>query len=71
MTAAEFIAKWRPVDLTESSATQSHFNDLCEVLGHPKPLDVDKTGDSFCFERGVTKHRGGEGRLNSSGAAAV
>ena len=61
MTAAEFIAKWQPVDLTESSAAQSHFNDLCDLLGHPKPVDVDKTGERFCFERGVTKHRGGEG----------
>jgi len=49
MTAAEFIAKWRPVDLTGSSASQSHFNDLCEVLGHPQPVDVDKTGESLAL----------------------
>lgn len=42
MTAAEFIAKWRNVELTERAAAQSHFNDLCGVVGHPQPIDVDK-----------------------------
>ena len=61
MTAAEFIAKWRNVELTERAASQSHFNDLCSVLGHPQPIDVDKTGDTFTFERGAAKHGGGDG----------
>ncbi len=61
MTAAEFIAKWRNVELTERAAAQSHFNDLCGVLGHPQPIDVDKTGDTFTFERGAAKHGGGDG----------
>ncbi|MCX6911422.1 MAG: class I SAM-dependent DNA methyltransferase, partial [Verrucomicrobia bacterium] len=61
MTPAEFVAKWKPVDLSERSASQSHFNDLCELVGHPKPLEVDKTGESFCFEKGAAKHGGGDG----------
>jgi len=61
MTPAEFVAKWKPVDLSERAASQSHFNDLCELVGHPKPLEVDKTGESFCFEKGAAKHGGGDG----------
>ncbi|MCX6911172.1 MAG: class I SAM-dependent DNA methyltransferase, partial [Verrucomicrobia bacterium] len=61
MIAAEFFAKWKPVDLSERSASQQHFLDLCELLHHPKPVEVDKTGESFCFERGAAKHGGGDG----------
>jgi len=34
MKVAEFIAKWRRVELTESSAVQQHFLDLCELFDH-------------------------------------
>lgn len=37
MNVAELIAKWRRAELTERSATQQHFLDLCELLDHPKP----------------------------------
>jgi hypothetical protein len=36
MNAAEFVAKWRKAELTERSASQQHFLDLCELVGHPK-----------------------------------
>jgi hypothetical protein len=42
MTGTEFIAKWRKVTLTERSAAQQHFLDLCDPVGHAKPADVDK-----------------------------
>jgi len=61
MNAPEFIRKWRDVDLTEQSASQQHFLDLCDLLGHPKPVEVDKTGESFTFERGAAKRSGGDG----------
>jgi len=61
MNAARFIAKWRSADLSERSAAQQHFLDLCELLDHPKPADVDPTGDWFTFEKGATKQSGGEG----------
>jgi type II restriction/modification system DNA methylase subunit YeeA len=61
MTANEFISKWRKAALTESSASQQHFLDLCEVMGHPKPAEADPTGDFFTFEKGATKDTGGEG----------
>jgi hypothetical protein len=61
MTPQEFVKKWGANTRTERAASQSHFNDLCELLGQPKPLDVDPTGDEFTFEKGATKLTGGEG----------
>ena len=61
MTPAEFIAKWRPVALKERSAAQTHFNDLCRLLGLDDPVAADPNGDWFTFEKGASKATGGEG----------
>ena len=61
MDAAQFVAKWRQVELTERSAYQQHFLDLCDLVGHRKPADMDPKGEFFTFERGVTKRTGGKG----------
>jgi hypothetical protein len=37
MNAPEFIAKWRRAQLSERSASQQHFLDLCELVGHDTP----------------------------------
>ncbi len=61
MTAAEFVAKWERSELRERQAYQQHFLDLCELVEHPKPAEVDWSGESFCFEKGASKHGGGDG----------
>ena len=61
MTPYDFIDKWRASTLTERGGSQQHFLDLCELLGEPKPADVDPTGDAYCFERGARKDTGGDG----------
>ncbi len=61
MTPQQFIAKWRNVTLSERSACQQHFLDLCELLGQPKPAEADPDGAWYTFERGVTKSTGGQG----------
>ncbi|HEX5268989.1 MAG TPA: type IIL restriction-modification enzyme MmeI, partial [Gemmataceae bacterium] len=61
MTPHEFIAKWKQADLSERSACQQHFLDLCELLGQPKPADVDPTGEWYTFEKNVAKTEGGKG----------
>ena len=61
MTPDEFIAKWSASELKESQASQSHFNDLCRMLGEPTPIEADPTGESYCFERGAQKDSGGDG----------
>ncbi len=61
MTPHEFLNKWRLVELKERSASQSHFNDLCALLGVLDPISADPTGDWFTFEKGASKTSGGEG----------
>jgi len=61
MTITEFIAKWRRVDLTERSASQQHFLDICALVGQSPPAAADPTGTEFCFEKGASKAGGGEG----------
>ena len=50
LTPQEFVAKWRKVELKERSASQSHFIDLCFMIGHPTPVEDDPTGQRFTFE---------------------
>jgi hypothetical protein len=86
LTPAEFAAKWQGVTTTEKASAQSHFIDLCRMLGEPTPHDADPTGTQCAFERRVTKAGGGEGfadvwkrdfprrgrlRLRGSGLAGV
>jgi hypothetical protein len=61
MTPVEFIAKWKPVNLSERSAAPQHSLDLCEMLRQPKPAAADPEGAWYTFERGVHKTDGGEG----------
>jgi type II restriction/modification system DNA methylase subunit YeeA len=61
MTPAQFIDKWSRTALTERQAAQSHFIDLCHVLGEPTPSDADPAGDWYTFEKGVSKIDGAGG----------
>ena len=61
MTPQQFVAKWKPVALTERAAAHSHFLDLCALLGHDDPVKADPKGEWFAFEKGATKTGGGEG----------
>ncbi len=61
MNVQQFRAKWSGVTLTERSASQSHFLDLCALFGVPSPVDADPSGEWFTFEKGATKATGGKG----------
>ena len=61
MTPHEFIEKWKKVALSERATAQTHFNDVCLLVGHPTPLEDDPLGDHFSFEKGVPKTGGGDG----------
>lgn len=61
MTPSQFITKWQAVTLSERSACQQHFLDLCELLGQPKPAEADPEGEWYTFEKGVTTTDGGGG----------
>ena len=55
MTPAEFKKKWAKVTAKETSAYQSHFDDLCRLLGIPPPLEADPSGEFFCYQKRVVK----------------
>lgn len=55
MTPQEFVAKWERSTLSERSACQQHFLDLCDLLGQETPAAADPDGDWYTFEKGVGK----------------
>ena len=59
MTPQEFIAKWRPVKLSERAACQQHFLDLCELLDQPKPAAADPEGALVHLREGRQEDRRG------------
>ena len=61
LTPQTFVAKWRKATLKESAAANEHFLDLCRLLDHPTPADVDAEGTTFTFEYGAAKRGGGQG----------
>ena len=61
MTPQQFIIKWKQANLTERSAAQQHFLDICELLQQQKPAEADPDGSHYTFERGAHKTDGGEG----------
>ena len=62
MIPQQFVNKWRLVtEVSERSTYQQHFLDLCELVDHKKPADVDPKGEFFTFEAGATKQSGGSG----------
>src|ERR1700743_2037932 len=56
-----FAIKWQQTQLTERSAYQQHFRDLCEALGVPHPTEEDLVGNNYTFEKHVTKVSEGKG----------
>jgi hypothetical protein len=61
LSLPEFVSRWQRSTLTESAGSQSHFIDLCNVLGQPTPAEADQEGHTYTFEKGVSKTAGGEG----------
>jgi hypothetical protein len=41
MTPAKFIETWSSSELRERQGAQSHFSDLCRLLGEPRPTEDD------------------------------
>ena len=44
LTPAAFAARWRGVTTTEKASAQSHFLDVCAMVGEPGPHAADPTG---------------------------
>lgn len=58
---AEFIEKWAAVTINERAVAQTHFNELCALLGVPAPLDSGQNSSVYRFEQPLTKSGGGAG----------
>ena len=44
------MKRWARRSISERAGSQSHFNDLCDLLGVPKPTDNPATDSDYCFE---------------------
>src|SRR5665213_2344042 len=61
LSVAEFVNRWKINALSERGGAQSHFIDLCDMLGEPHPAAADPTGERYTFEKPVSKLYGGYG----------
>lgn len=61
LTLTDFVARWRYTQLRERAASHSHFIDLCDALGQPRPAEVDQTGETYTFDKGVSSSGGKKG----------
>jgi hypothetical protein len=61
LSPSNFAERWRKTFLSERSGAQSHFLDLCEMLGEPHPAATDSVGERFTFEKSVSRTSGGKG----------
>ncbi len=50
LSVAEFVKRWKINSLSERSGSQSHFIDLCDMLGQPHPAAADATGERYAFD---------------------
>lgn len=53
LTPQEFVSRWRGVALKERSASQSHFIDLCRLVGQPTTGGL--TSDFYTSRCGAEK----------------
>ena len=52
MEPEHFIATWENAGLNEEQGAHSWFNDLCDLIGHPRPLG-ELNGLTYAFEHRV------------------
>jgi type II restriction/modification system DNA methylase subunit YeeA len=61
LTVADFVHRWKINSQSERASAQSHFTDLCELLGEKTPLQADPEGERYAFEKKVTRAGGDVG----------
>ena len=64
MTPQQFIAKWRRSRGQEAAGAQEWFIDLCRVMDHGTPGELDPRQVWFTFERSVRQASGRLGRAD-------
>jgi type II restriction/modification system DNA methylase subunit YeeA len=61
LSVPDFVKRWKINSLSERSGSQSHFIDLCDMLGQPHPAAADAVGERYAFDKPLTKVYGGKG----------
>jgi hypothetical protein len=61
LTPQQFVQFWQRSDVTERANYQTHFNQVCELVGHPKPGDGEIEVQLFGFEKALKKEDGRQG----------
>ena len=61
LTPQDFVSKWKRAAAREKQSVQEHFLDLCQLVGHPTPIEDDPSGTRYAFEMGAAKSGGGQG----------
>ena len=64
MTPQQFISKWRRNRGQESAGAQEWFIDLCRMVEHPTPAEMDRSQQWYTFERSVREATGRLGRAD-------
>lgn len=41
LTPGQFVKRWSPIQLRERASAQSHFNDICALVGHKPPVEAE------------------------------
>ena len=56
LSISDFITRWQQSSASERANCQSFLNELCEVLGVPKPQPAQNNpeSDAYVYERAVT-----------------
>ena len=61
MNWSEFVRRWQDSSAGERQGSQTHFNELCALLGEPGPNTDPGSQDYYAFEFGAAKSGGGDG----------
>ncbi|MCP4361958.1 MAG: hypothetical protein GY796_28440 [Chloroflexi bacterium] len=61
MRPPQFVARWSKIQQKETAVSQSHFNDICQLVGHKPPIEHDPGGQNFSFEAHTVKPDGSKG----------
>lgn len=61
LSAAAFAKKWDDSTLRKRAGSHEHFIDLCALVDHGTPAELDPKGEFFTFDRGATKQDGSDG----------
>jgi hypothetical protein len=70
MTPEQFISKWAKIKIRESQAAQTHFNDVCALVGYPalEMFSFEAIGqvDVYFADRFIWEYKGPHADLDAA-----